>query len=368
MNLLPTLSLVALAIATTQATDLPPSLSQAASVPEAWRGQKADLKPLLQFADGRRVTEAAQWPQRRAEILQQWMELLGPWPALLEHPVLRQKERVPRNDGLLQIRVELQIAPQRFESGWLLQPDRQGPMPAVFVPFYEPETSIGTAGKPQRDFALQLARRGFVTLSIGSPGGDARKPLLCPECSTQPLSYLGYISANAWQALADLPQVDAKRIGIVGHSYGGKWSMFGACLSQRYAAAVWSDPGIAFDESRASINYQEPWYLGLDAHITRKPGLVRADSPRTGAYKNLRQRGHDLHEVQALMAPRPFLVSGGAEDPPKRWGLLNAVREVYSLLGADPQRVAMTNRPDHDPNPQSNQVIVDFFCHWLSDK
>ncbi len=55
--------------------------------------------------------------------------------------------------------------------------------PAVLVPYYEPETSIGTSNHLFRDYAWQLARRGFVTLSIGSPGGDARKPVLDDEAT-----------------------------------------------------------------------------------------------------------------------------------------------------------------------------------------
>jgi hypothetical protein len=218
--------------------------------------------------------------------------------------------------------------------------------------------------KPLRDFAWQLARRGFVTLSIGSPGGDARLPVLSTEAKCQPLSYLGYVSANMWQALASLPDVDSKRIGIVGHSYGGKWSLFGSCLFEKYACAVWSDPGIVFDETRGSINYQEPWYLGLDPSLTRKPGLVSAESPRTGAYKTLIEKGHNLQELHSLMAPRPFLVSGGAEDPPKRWAALNHSIAVNQLLGVK-DRVAMTNREKHDPHEESNEQIYRFFEFWL---
>jgi pimeloyl-ACP methyl ester carboxylesterase len=234
------------------------------------------------------------------------------------------------------------------------------------VPFYDPETSVGLAGKPQRDFALQLAKAGFVALAIGSPGGDARKPMLAKDAAhCQPLSYLGYVAANAWQLLAQQPQVDPQRIAIVGHSYGGKWAMFGSCLYEKYAAAVWSDPGIAFGEERQSINYQEPWYLGFDPKVTSKPGMVSAESPRTGAYRTMVERGMNLHELHALMAPRPFLVSGGAEDPPKRWLDLKPTLEVYDLLGK-PGRVAMTNRPLHDPNAESNAQIVQFLLHWLA--
>ena len=65
--------------------------------------------------------------------------------------------------------------------------------------------------------------------------------------------------------------------------------------------------------------------------MQRKPGVPTKDNPRTGAYKELFETGHDLHEVQALMAPRPFLVSGGFEDPPARWPALNRVVEVNEL-------------------------------------
>lgn len=61
---------------------------------------------------------------------------------------------------------------------------------------------------------------------------------------------------------------------------------------------------------------------------------------------------------------RRFLVSGGAEDPPKRWEALNHTIEVNRLLGHE-NRVAMTNRPDHAPNDDSNEVIYSFFEHCL---
>jgi len=47
------------------------------------------------------------------------------------------------------------------------------------------------------------------------------------------------VAANCLTALAQLPEVDALRIGIIGLSYGGKWSMFASCLDERFACAVW---------------------------------------------------------------------------------------------------------------------------------
>jgi hypothetical protein len=346
------------------AAGLPPDLAPFFDPPSEYANNLGPFRSILTFNDGSLVKTPADWAHRRQEIMQSWHEVMGPWPALIEKPRLERLETSNR-DGFQQHRINVEIAKDRLVSGYLLVPSGKGPFPAVFVPFYDPETSIGL-GKPLRDFAYQLAKRGFVTLSIGSPGGDARKPDITP-LNCQPLSALAYFAGNCANALATLPEVDSGRIGIVGHSYGGKWAMFGACLNERFACGVWSDPGIVFDEARPNINYWDPWYLGDTEGTPRPLGLPNADHPRTGAYKMLRERGMDLHELQALMAPRPFLVSGGAEDPPKRWPALNHCIAVNRLLGIE-HRVAMTNRPAHEPTPESNETIYRFFEHFLNPK
>jgi len=341
----------------------PPALATFFTPPPSLRDDFGRHRSPLLCGDGSRVQTAEQWRKRRVEILAGWHGIMGAWPAVIERPkieIVRSEQR----ETFTQKRIRLEIGRGQMGDGWLLIPDETGPLPAVFVPYYEPETSVGFREAPLCDFAYQLTKRGFVTLAIGSPGGDARQPILAADANCQPLSYLGYVAANAWQALATLPGVDAKRIGIVGHSYGGKWALFGACLWEKFACGAWSDPGIVFEEARWCINYQEPWYLGFDPAITRPPGLVSAEKPRTGAYKTLIERGHDLVELQALMAPRPFLVSGGSEDPAERWAALNHLVAVNNVLGAD-HRVAMTNRAGHDPTLESNEAICLFFEWWL---
>lgn len=301
------------------------------------------------------------WERRRGEIRKRWNDIMGPWPELIAQPrceVLEETER----DGFIQRRVRVEIAREQNAAGYLLIPKGTPPFPAVFVPFYEPETSVGL-GKGQRDFAYQLTKRGFVTLSIGSPGGDARQPgvggAIC-----QPLSFLAYIAANCANLLASLPEVDPTRIGTVGHSYGGKWSMFAASLYDRFACGAWSDPGIVFDEKRPNVNYWEPWYLGKHLGPPRQRGVVTPENPRTGAYAEMVEKGMDLHELHALMAPRPFFVSGGSEDPPQRWIALNHAVAVNRLLGFE-HRVGMANRDNHEPTVESNEQIYRFFEHFL---
>lgn len=340
---------------------LPLELSPHFQPPAEWASQLGTYKSVMRFADGRSVRTAEDWKARRREIRQAWHELMGPWPALLDRPRLEILETT-RRDNFTQHKVRVEIDADKLLDGYLLVPDGPGPFPAVLVPFYDAATGAGL-GKELRDFGQQLAQRGFVTLSIGSPGGDARLPDI-NQARCQPLSYLGYIAANCATALGQLKNVDSQKIGVVGHSYGGKWAMFAACLSDKFACGVWSDPGIVFDETRPNVNYWDPWYLGDTPEPKRPRGLPSAEHPRTGAYRELVERGHDLHELQALMAPRPFLVSGGSEDSVERWQVLNHSIAVNRLLGFE-HRVAMTNRPKHDPTPESNEVICRFFEHFL---
>lgn len=367
--------------AETSAHEIPAALRPHFSPPAEHVNQFGGYASPLKFYDGRPVRSPAEWPARRAEILRTWHALMGPWPELLAKPKVVFEERQER-DGVTQHRVQIEVAPGVMQHGYLLlPPDRfAGRRPAVLVPFYAPEVSVaydgprplegqakkmlttGERGK-DRDFALQLARRGFVTLAIGTPGDDAYRPLL-NGAKCQPLSYHAYIAANCHTALAQRPEVDPARIGVMGHSYGGKWAMFASCLYDKFAAAVWSDGGVVFDEKRTSVNYWEPWYLGFDPARTRKRGLVTPENGRTGAYKTMIEHGRDLHELHALMAPRPFLVSGGSEDGPARWVPLNHTIAVNRFLGYE-NRVAMTNRPKHGPTPESNEAAYQFLTHFL---
>lgn len=320
--------------------------------------------PLL-FSDGTSVRDSEDWSKRREEIRSTWTELMGPWPELLTEGALEFGE-IKSRDGYMEQRIHLTIAPGQKEAGWLLLPKGDGPFPSVLVVFYDPETSIGhKADKPGRDFGRQLVREGIATLNIGTPGGNAWKPDI-GEATCQPLSFHAYVAANAWFAMAKHPKLDSERIGVTGHSYGGKWAMFAGAFWERFAAVAVSDPGIVFDETRSNVNYWEPWYLGYDSKVRRpKAGIPSETNPRTGAYQIMIQHGMDLHEVHALIAPRPFLVSGGSEDKVERWDALYHLTQINRLLGED-HRVFLTLREGHGPTVSSNAQLVAFFKHYLN--
>lgn len=349
-----------LATAALRAEEPPAPIAEAFAPPAQLAGDLGTYRSPLMFADGRVARTPAEWAERRREILDDWRSRIG-GRALIERPRFEALGE-EREGSYLRRKVRVEVAADRTTPGYLLVPDGPGPHPAMLVVFYEPETAVGLGGKPHRDFARRLAERGFACLSIGF---DPRT--LDPsdwDPPMQPLAYLAHVASNALTAMQALPEIDPDRVGVMGHSYGGKWALFAACLDDRFACGVWSDPGIVFDEARSNVNYWEPWYLGWEPGRRRKPGLITPESPRTGAYAGLVADGRDLHELLALMPPRPFLVSGGAEDPPERWRPLNHVRAVADLLHAPPC-VAMTNRPAHDPDDASIARIVEFLEHAL---
>ncbi|MES3016130.1 MAG: dienelactone hydrolase family protein [Bacteroidota bacterium] len=336
--------------------------------PQEFKGKFGNYRSPLTFYNGEIVRNAQDWGARRKEILTKWTGMMGKWPALIKDQPLEILE-TQQKEGYKQHRVRYSWTPDQKTSGYLLVPNGNGKKPAVITVFYEPETAIGL-GKEGRDFAIQLAKRGFVTLSIGTTEATKAETfsLYYPSvenATVQPLSMLAYAAANSWYVLSKLPDVDSDRIGIMGHSFGGKWAMFASCLFDKFACAVWSDPGIVFDESREAVNYWEPWYLGFHPKPWRKRGMISAENPvKGGPYSKMVAEGYDLHELHALMAPRPFLVSGGSEDPPSRWMPLNHSIAVNSVLGYK-NRVAMTNRAEHSPNAQSNEQAFSFLEYFL---
>jgi len=376
-----------------EASRPPAELAGFFAPPEKYRSEFGSFRSPLVFGDGTPVRTAADWQRRRKEILTTWHNRMGPWPALIDKPRV-EVVNTTRRENLTQhqLRVEIALGGEMVDA-LLLVPDDPVPVqkrPAVLVVYYDAETGAGL-GAPLRDYGWQLAKRGFIALSIGKPNaridfGDLSRPRGEPYLGpvgkpvrVQPLSALAYAAANAHTVLAQRPEVDPARIGIVGHSFGGKWAMFAACLYDKFACAVWSDPGIVFDERdrrkqnpSGSVNYWDVWYLGFELGAVADPKnagpfrkLPSEGQTRTGAYKTLVEGGHDLVELHALMAPRPFLVSGGTADLPERWPALNHTLAVNKLLGYG-HRVAMTSRDTHNPTELANEQVYRFFDWRLS--
>lgn len=336
------------------------SLDTYMTPPVRFAGQLGIYRDPLTFYNGKKVRTKKNWQKRRKEILQRWNGMLGKWPAIIENPSYVITDSI-RKENFTQYTIALNWRADEKTKGYLLVPDVAGKKPAVLTVFYEPETALGSK-RPTIAYAYELAKRGYVTLSLGTNYFAHEKPFAQyysddKNATVQPLSMLGYLAANAYQFLANYKEVDASKVGIIGFSYGSKWAMFASCLYEKFACAVWIDGGIVFDESRPNVNYWEPWYLGYYPPPWTK-------NLRKGVYQELRKKEMDLTELHVLMAPRPFLVSGGSEEPIERWIPLNSSVRVNEFLGYK-NRVGLTTRPDHVPDDTANKTIWAFFDRFL---
>src|SRR5262245_16161381 len=68
-----------------------------AQPPEEFAGKLGSYRSPLKFADGSTAKTPADWARRREEIQQTWHKRLGPWPPLVDRPVVKTLEKVERD-------------------------------------------------------------------------------------------------------------------------------------------------------------------------------------------------------------------------------------------------------------------------------
>lgn len=185
----------------------------------------------------------------------------------------------------------------------------QGPMPAVVVPFYFPEAMLGCSLEDIRNGNVRcladidgiegyrgiemmalLARRGYACISGESyhltytPMDLARtdfkrwaEAAAAFNTDYPQWSGTGKLVADT-RLLVDIleadPRIDSGRIGIAGHSLGGKIAFYTGCLDPRIKVIVASDWGYMWD----STNWDAAWYWGDKLQTIRTSG----PSARTG--------------------------------------------------------------------------------------
>jgi dienelactone hydrolase len=220
----------------------------------------------------------------------------------------------------------------------------------------------GLGSDPNQHYALELARRGYVTIVFDALCFNERQDVTgklknadyeryeamyrLTEGKTLQGKYV-WDARRALDYLENRPEVDASRLGMIGHSLGGQETLFTSAIDTRIAAAVSSCGfGSLRTLKRDRINHNYALFV---------PGL--GDNGDYGA-------------VLALVAPRPFLAVARTNDPifPKD-GIeetLAAARRVYVAKGASDRLTMFFEPGTHDFSPTMRATAYAWLDQWLA--
>jgi hypothetical protein len=161
--------------------------------------------------------------------------------------------------------------------------------------------------------------------------------------------------------LATIPQADTQRIALTGHSRNGKQSLIAAALDERIAVVISSSSGAG---GAMTARYKAEPHSGESIELLTR---VFPDwfHPRLRFFVG---REHklpvDLHELVALSAPRPCLLSIALNDGVEStWAMQQtylAAQRVYRLLGAEDHLRIMWRPGAHETGP----TVIERYLDW----
>lgn len=237
------------------------------------------------------------------------------------------------------------------------------PAPAVAVPFYFPEAMLGFELESREKlprFAgitmlCDLARRGFVAatadayhLTFRKSGRDRMEWARWQEAGEAlheaypewcGMGKLCFDTGLLIDLLAEDERVDTSRIGIAGHSLGGKMAFYAGCLDARIKVIMASDFGIGWDQT----NWHDVWYWG-------------------SRVEELKARGMDHSQLLSMAGGKPFLLLAGKFDDFDSW----RVMERASGYEEHPERrVILNHASGHRPPAWALAAGYGFLEHFL---
>ncbi|MGZ0166660.1 MAG: acetylxylan esterase [Planctomycetales bacterium] len=336
-----------------------------------------ELRTLNSYFPFESVKNGKQWEQRQEEIKRRILISQGLWPEPTKSKLNAVVHgRFDQGDYTVE-RVYFESLPGHFVTGSLYRPKgKTGPFPAVLCPhghwrdarFYDAgetaarqmvadgaERFINAGRNHIQARCVQLARMGCVAFFYDMTGNcdsiqlshrpDNTDHLDTPENwgffgAQAELRLQNMMGLQTWNSvrsidfLLDLPDVDAKRIGVTGASGGGTQSMIIAAIDDRITAAM---PCVMVSTSMQG-------------------GCTCENAP-------LMRIGQGNIDIAAAIAPRPLGLTA-ADD----WTVelktkgYPALQNLYSMLGHKNRLTAVFHTQfKHNYNHVNRAVMYGFF-------
>ena len=159
---------------------------------------------------------------------------------------------------------------------------------------------VGLQGDSDQAYAKELAERGYITLATDAICFEDRcQNKESPDYNHMHQLHMRLIEgktllgkvlcdvSSGIDLLTSLPEVDPKRIGFIGHSYGGRVALFAPVFDRRIKSSVCSC---------GSANYRDMPGIQFDFVV---PGIL--------------EHG-DIEDIVCLIEPASLFITGGEED------------------------------------------------------
>jgi (4-O-methyl)-D-glucuronate---lignin esterase len=348
-----------------------PNAPNAANYDESKANPYPKLPDPLLLNDGQRVTTAKMWwDERRPQIGAAFDEdVYGKVPAHTPKvnwevvstkneivggvPVIT-KKLIGHVDNssypLVTVNIDLTVSTPANATGPVPVIMEFGLSPEILAMIrkhFTPEQWAALAGKgaswQQQVLAKGWGYAEYIPTSVQpDSGAGLTKGIIGLVNKGQPRSLddWGVLRAWAWGASRALDYfetdkaVNAKEVGLEGHSRYGKAALIAMAYDQRFAIAYVSSSGKAGAELYRRRFGEEMGNIATDEYYWMGGNFMKYDGPLTANDMPV-----DSHELIAMCAPRPVFISGGATngdgwvDAHGMFMATAAASPVYELLG-----------------------------------
>ena len=307
-----------------------------------WLSKVDRVRAELQLLALRFNTSVPSWEARADEVRRGILEGAGLDPL----PVRQRMDRVTSakiiKNGYTIENVGIEISPGYWLTGNLYRPvGRSGRVPAIAhaIGHFKKEGWLTRTQREMQARAGHLAQMGAVVFAYDMVGwGETRQ---VPHSSDRALALQLWNSIRVIDFLESLPDVDPKRIAMIGASSGGTQTILTAAVDPRIAVSV---PVVKVTAMTAG-------------GCTCETGMP------------IRSRTHTNNaEIAALVAPKPLLIVTDGGDDTKHFPELEEpyIRGIYELYGAG-SRFRNVHLADegHDFGINKRKAVYDFLAEHL---
>jgi hypothetical protein len=328
-------------------------------------GQKVPVKTL------------ADWERKRLQVLAGMQQVMGPLPTMKGLPPLNiQYIDSVKEDNFTCYGIKFTVANNEILPALLYVPHQKGKPKKLAAMVVLHGTDVlgkkilsGISPKPNRAYAKEMAQRGYVVIAPDYPSfGDMENYDFNTDRYQSGTMKAIFNHIRCVDLLQARPDVDANRIGVIGHSLGGHNAIFLGAFDKRIKVIVASCGWTLFDSYDIGEAGTKKYggKIGPWAQDRYMP-LLR------DKYKlDVTQVPFDFDEAIATLTPRPFFSNSPLNDANfsvagvKR-GISN-IAEVYKFLNVPANLQVRYPEATHDFPPAERLEAYQFIDKVLKHK